>query len=361
MCDYFEGSDETRISFTRLSRHTDWIGFSPILMAIDEFTAFVFQSPGTNDPAFFILTNNVPDTLKAQYNLPFPPGQASFLADLITGRAGTAVWVPWDGDHLHHPDIPISGEPIAVPPFEGEDLYDQVPDILFEHDLLFDVREQTPVHAIPYQEILTWPHTPDTRQYLDAHEALVDHIQQYNDGEADALTPIPFAQYTGLHHYLELHERDEYAHWAGYHIYLSHTSEHDSPTHQDVAAAAARGSSEATIGLAAYDPVDRTGKRPFDHIHVTRLSRHPDWMGMEPLLPSLEGHQALVFEKEDTNQPDYVIIAPRAMTVPPELADPPFPTGQASILKDILSFHRIDSLWVPTNSSFDPMAFISNP
>ena len=361
VCEYFEGSDETHISFTRLSRHTDWIGFSPILMAIDEFTAFVFQKPGTNDPAFFILTNNVPDTLKGQYSLPFPYGQASLLADIITGRAGAAVWVPWDGDHLHHPDIPIAGDPIAVPPFEAEDLYEQVPDLLFNTNLLFDVHAQTPIQAIPYHQMLTWPHTPDTRQYLDAHAALEDHVRQYNDGEANALKPIPFNQYTGLHHYLELYERADYAHWATYHLYLRPTSDDGQPTHQDVAAAAAESSSQATIGLTTYNPAHRAGKRPFDHIHVTRLSRHPDWMGMEPLLASLEGHQALVFEKQDTNEPDYVIIAPRAKAVPPELADPPFPTGQAAMLREIFSFHAIQSLWVPTDATFDPMAFISPP
>ena len=376
-CEHFPASNETHISFTRLYRHPDWMGFSPVITEITGFTAFVFLDPDKNTPSFVILTDNAaqemqepkeprepgePKVLRDQYDATFPPGEATVLKDLLTALNAKAVLrVPWDGDPGHYPPIPLAGELIAVPVFETDDLYEEIPSLKYNSEEVFDVREQKIVEVVPYQEMITCPHTPSEEQYLQAYEDLKHHIQQCNDGEAEPLQAKPFHQYAGIDHYLELHQRDQHAAQASYIFQLKNTHKDGAPTLEAIMDAAAGASTDATIGIAAYDPEERHSMDSFIHINIFRLSRHPDWMGMEPFLQSLDLHQALIFEKPGTKTPHFVIIAPRSNHIPQHLSDVPFPHGQASMLKEVLSYHGILPMWVPSDSQFNPGDYIKAP
>ena len=359
LCDYTPtiGEDETRVSFTRISRHPDWMGMSPIFDAMHGFTGFVFQEPQSNNPAFVILTNNLPGEKKHRKANTFPNGQPTVLKELLNRMDAKAVWTTWNGDYDQHPDIPIQGKPVTVSSFNGGDLYDKFPYILFQYLMILDPYQAQTVPLKNYNEMINWPHTPTEKRYRDAYDAFVSYFHQHSDQETEELEDKALSEYTDLHHYMELCNTELWNEKAEFLIAMEYQREEETLTIQSIMNVAARGDTEATIGLAHYDPTQRTHRDPISHLKFTRLSRHPDWMGMCPVLSSLETFQALVFQKPGTQEPSFVIIAPKAEKPTHQPAQPPpFPEGQATALKEILSFHSIVSTWVPQVSPGSTLA-----
>ena len=79
------------------------MGISPIFAALDEFTAFIFQQPGSDNPAFVILTNNAPEHPGQPVTHPFPEGEATILNELLAGTGAIPIWTPWNGEYDNHP------------------------------------------------------------------------------------------------------------------------------------------------------------------------------------------------------------------------------------------------------------------
>ena len=103
------------VSFTRIPRHPDWMGMSPLFSELAGTTAFVFQEPGETYPNFVIITNNQPDT-PVQTGDPFPEGESATLRDLLAHAGATPGWIFWNGDWDNHPYIPVDSSLVAVLP-----------------------------------------------------------------------------------------------------------------------------------------------------------------------------------------------------------------------------------------------------
>ena len=134
------------------------------------------------------------------------------------------------------------------------------------------------------------------------------------------------------------------------------------PAMREIAGEAA---GEATIGLAAMNERDGRTSCSFG-----QLSRDPEWMGLNPALPSARGLEALVIESEDEpGRPGLVMAAPLGtlgtLGTPGTLgsAGPgagfgagfgaglciglsqDFPPGEATVLRDILLWHGARTSW----------------
>ena len=123
-CSFEQSSEgpQTLVAFGRTSRHPDWMAMSPLLHNIFEMTAFIFQEPGSSAPSFVLFTDKVPETPAIhQHYHPCPEGQATILKDLLRYLGAIPVWVQWNGDYDHHPDIPIETPAIAAPAYHLPD------------------------------------------------------------------------------------------------------------------------------------------------------------------------------------------------------------------------------------------------
>ena len=105
---------------------------------------------------------------------------------------------------------------------------------------------------------------------------------------------------------------------------------------------AARGDTRTTIGLAVMNEREDGASCSFG-----RLSRHPDWMGMNPALPDTRGMEALVAESRERPGRPGSVMAVRARPAPGAGVSQDFPPGEASALRDILLWHGARPSWAP--------------
>ena len=71
---------------------------------------------------------------------------------------------------------------------------------------------------------------------------------------------------------------------------------------------------------------------------VTKLSRHQDWMGLSYALANADRLRFIVYPKyEHHNSPGYAVGYPAEEPLGPDEHTTPFPGGQATVLRDILT------------------------
>ena len=337
---------ETRVSLTRLSRHPDWMGMSPALADIHGFTAFVLQDQETDTPALVILTNKPPDLPSSSTITAFPEGQATVLKTLLTKMGATPLWFPWDGDPDNHPDIPIHGEPVAVPTFRPTGIYAERPEPLFSRDNQYIPSTLTVIRKPTYKHMANWPHTPDPDRFIKAYELFLSHTDQYRAGEAEEPDSKNFPDYTDFDHYFDLVHTDMMTDPVRQLLAIEYVAAEHALTLPAVARIASI-LPESSIGLAIYDPALQDPKHPLLHVTITRLSRHTDWMGLNPNLPKLKDLQAIIFRDPDAAGPHLIIAAPPRRTKSTQPEDPVPHTPEAKALHKILLFHRATPTWAP--------------
>lgn len=129
-------------------------------------------------------------------------------------------------------------------------------------------------------------------------------------------------------------------------------SSQESPAAIGLTFFAQRLSTDTTIGMAI---IREEGHDPIEVAYTAAaISRSPDWMGLHPALPMLEGLTAMVFTDHDGNP--QVIVAIPAHRIEPESHDiprcsdkPNHPTNeQVRTLEQVLIFHRATTLHLDT-------------
>ena len=94
----------------------------------------------------------------------------------------------------------------------------------------------------------------------------------------------------------------------------------------------------------------RPPPRNFPWFWMDILIREPDWMGVATLLPSLRNTNTILWE---ASPPDtgrtlcLVALSPGHPVNLPEEATDQFPRGEPSTLRDILTWHGANPLWIP--------------
>ena len=91
-------------------------------------------------------------------------------------------------------------------------------------------------------------------------------------------------------------------------------------------------------------------------VTLGRLSRHQDWMGIAPLLPSLRGLNAIVFESPTEPGKTHAVVAMRPEDAPLHPAPSIFPEGEPSVLRDLLTWHGAHPYWFPWAAHADAQA-----
>ena len=82
---------------------------------------------------------------------------------------------------------------------------------------------------------------------------------------------------------------------------------------------------------------------------LAHLIRHPDWMGLSPILKSLKDTTATMWESQDQPGTILCLVAlppgnpQKAITTPEQH----FPDGEPSNLNNILKWHGANPVWVP--------------
>ena len=107
---------------------------------------------------------------------------------------------------------------------------------------------------------------------------------------------------------------------------------------------AMQGDGDTTIGIAWQQWQENSTKAA---VVMTKLSRHPDWMGFNPMLQGLQ-QVKFVFHpaEEEPCLPGHLLGFPAQDNHFPDLEQNPFPPGQATALRNILNWHgAAQCLW----------------
>ena len=300
--------------FGGLHRDSQWMGLQPLLGMLKGMDAWIFPSNVyRNRPGSVVA--GPPGSLKHRGELgPFPPGEASVLKVLLEKHGAVPFWMrgyaadePW-----------------------GE------------------LEETIRMTIVTSDESERWPHTPSTDRFLNAREE-VKRMRKAG---------IPLGIQLEPEYGTEIKMSDA---WC----YLEEVVRHDYRKEalltframtEEVAAGGliyvlqhivGAQNTRMTLGIAVIGP-DPTG----EHTHLTsfsRLSRDPDWMGLDGILPKVRGLVAVVYESEwDPQLPGWVAVLSedilRGNTYPTHHT---FPGGQATWVKEVLEFHGATTYWVP--------------
>ena len=84
-----------------------------------------------------------------------------------------------------------------------------------------------------------------------------------------------------------------------------------------------------------------------------RLHRDSQWMGLEPLLGTIEGLEARVFPSQGYRERPGVVVATPLGNLRHRGDTGPFPPGPASTLKKLLEGHGAVPIWVPDHDAED--------
>ena len=301
--------------FGRLHRDPQWMGLAPLLGTIEGLEARVFpaqvyrERPGVVVVAPHGSFGNRRDTG------PFPPGPASTLKKLLEGHGAVPLWV------LVH---------------DAEDSGDGV-----EHRI-----------RLSAYEAHNWPHTPTPDRLLRAELEVEQQIQKGTplgiNLEPEYGTDLTM---TDAWHFLEQETRDIFRRWALEEAPRFMREMETSRTTLDVKdvlhGIARNADTVMTIGIAVFGP-DPSGQNT--HVMAfSRLSRDPDWMGFDGVLPKIGGLTALVHNSDwGSRLPGLVVVLPLPETFLASgiLTDVPFPEGQATWLKEVLEFHGATPYWL---------------
>ena len=191
-----------------------------------------------------------------------------------------------------------------------------------------------PIPTFVQEEMMTWPNTPGMKRYLDAaalFEILID-AEEIDEYLTDMLNAIG--------------DRDFYD------VVLK--------AMEDMA-------TDSTIGVVVHLPVtpsltDQMNPQEIAYetplvletgdFAIGMLSRHPDWMGLSPILTLLKGMDAMVFEGKNTPGKAASIIACPKTETPEFEAEPlPFPPGETTILRDLLAWHGATPIWIESEDT----------
>lgn len=185
------------------------------------------------------------------------------------------------------------------------------------------------------EQAMHWPNTPGHKA-LKRAELAYEQLYQAHPSQVDHLT---------LEDFTLAEQYDILIHTGAYRDQATRRFHHtfnSTPEHQLISLVlrtAIAGNTPDTIGMAiAVNLPGGKGSYSF-----TQLLRHPHWMGLDAALPRIKGLRAIIFPDKTNNQPAAVVAtAPGNITTRSEA---PFPPGQATILKDLLSWHGADPVW----------------
>ena len=177
-----------------------------------------------------------------------------------------------------------------------------------------------------------WPNTPSRARLRRSHE-LYDRIPEGGE-RGDSV------------HFSACVQNARFGEWAGDLFKESMEQESGGSVHDLMAMFAAMGDSNDAIGLVVSGGTSEVGQTLFGRLH-----REPDWMGLEPLLGTIEGLEARVFPSQACRElPGVVVAAPPGSLR--HVGDPgPFPPGSASTLKRLLEGHGAVPIWVPNHNT----------
>ena len=303
--------------FGGLHRDSQWMGLQPLLGMLKGKEAWVFPSNVYRDRPGSVVAG-LPGSLKHRGEPgPFPPGEASILKTLLEKYGAVPYWMWGYG----------ADEPWC------------------------ELDETIRMSKAATDESQNWPHTPSIDRFLIAKEEV----------ERMMKAGIPLGIQLEPEHGTDLKMSDAwcYTEEASRHSYRKKALLTFSAMLEEFASGgieyvgkhiAGVQDTKMTLGIGVIGP-DPTG----EHTHVSsfsRLSRDPDWMGLDGILPKVRGLVALVYESEwEPLLPGWVLVLSedilRGSTYPTQHT---FPDGQATWLKEVLEFHGATPYWVPDSA-----------
>ena len=302
--------------FGRLHRDPQWMGLEPLLETIKGLEARVYPHQGYQDRPEVVVAAPPGSPGYPGDPEPFPPGTASTLKKLLESHAATPIWVPSDrdggsGEELHH------------------------------HIRLTGVR---------LYESRNWPRTPSLESWLRARFE-VDEMIRAGIPAGVNLKPEHGAdlKMTDAWHVLAEEMRATYRRQG---LEEASKSIREMKTPRDIEDVvdvlqdiARSGDTPMTVGITVFRD-DPSG----EHTHAlafSLLSRDPDWMGLDGILPKLTGMVALVYDSvQGSRLPGLVVVRPEPVFAHGTLVHSPFPEGQATWLKEVLEFHGAMPYWL---------------
>ena len=206
-----------------------------------------------------------------------------------------------------------------------------------------------PPGTIPFHTILSWPNTPG-QEVLDKLQPIFhdpDNPFQYHNAIAN--TPHMASHIIAYFERITVQAFRQEA----LDFYLATKQEFpEAPLLEVLRSAAHIGTTDSTIGMAIMtdDPgIPQASPTPgTPTIMFTRLSKDPQWMGMDSTLPYLRNLQAVVFqqEHEDTPTPGAVVAVPRDIDIEGD-ATTSFPSGLPAELDNLLAWHSAaPRIWI---------------
>ena len=204
--------------------------------------------------------------------------------------------------------------------------------------------------SLPLDTILSWPNTPPPHIINSLQSLISQTLTDINQGQDPISTPPALADHLKAYtERLSVHIFREEA--TAYYKQVREEYPDLSPL-TAMRNAARTGSSPDTIGMGLMtdDPaVPLAPPAPgLTTVIFTRLARHPQWMGLDSLLPYVRNLQAIVFQDPDSSIPipDTLIVTPRAVAIEGDHTTS-FPKGPPSDLDQMLAWHGASPrLWV---------------
>ena len=180
---------------------------------------------------------------------------------------------------------------------------------------------------VELEEIRDWPGTPGNRRFREA----MRRVREGRAGEGDAAT------------LRKILETPEYREWAQSSVQeLTLARRHGLITDCAIEEITTRGSDEDFVGLSIMTDTGGGGAAaPRDfrlNIRFTRLSRDPQWMGLDGWLPLLEGLRVEILEGTDPGEPGAVVSVPASLPPYPH-GTSEIPPGQPSRMAEIARWH----------------------
>ena len=208
-----------------------------------------------------------------------------------------------------------------------------------------DMQDQAPMAGpgpvtISEAEMESWPGTPGRERIeraRDAREARRSDCifePEAGRGRDQAIADIERLEDAG--------ENREFQEWAKRKLAWASSANPAAGPLPAMGEIAAEGNTRTTIGLAVMNERENGTSCSFG-----RLSRHADWMGMNPALPETKGLEALVIESGEKPGRPGAVIATGPGTAPGDAVSQDFPPGEASTLRDILLWHGAKPSWAP--------------
>ena len=192
-----------------------------------------------------------------------------------------------------------------------------------------------------FSRMWDWPNVP-TKEELD--RALAISCDLDPGGEPWLPGDLEEAQA-----YVERIECQKFRDWAIAAFLEAHRRNPDRESLSLMVRFARRGNTRQTIGLGLLraPPLEPAvpPTEPEIVIAFTRLPRDLRWMGLDPVLPHLDGLLAGVYESPDHGDPAFIVALPPAHAGDPPL-DHPFPQEHEE-LRRLLVWHGATPFWLP--------------